>query len=211
MGAWFATTAQILFTPKAFFRRLSTTGRPHRTAWFGFVYRAVAAMMLGVAVAGHLEFQRFGKLELLGAKIELFPLLSVLSMVSLFVVIQALSVVVAGLTAWEAAYRGLRLPKPVVTRALHFHAVHLVPPALVGMLTVLAYAWLARHDPMTAADWIMPYTYVLSGEVIVSSVYLFITYWAAMRSLLYANSPDARPSVLPAGAATRVSVEVTPL
>ena len=90
------------------------------------------------------------------------------------------------LTVWEAAYCGFRLPHAVVLRALYYHSAHTLPVALLVMLTVAAYSWLqsGAYLQITSAP---AYLYVLSGEVIVASVYLFATYWIAMRNLMYAN------------------------
>jgi hypothetical protein len=91
-----------------------------------------------------------------------------------------------GLTVWEAAYRGFRLPYPVVLRALHYHAAHTFPVALLVLLTVGGYSWLQStgYFQVTSAPG---YLYVLSGEVFVTATYLFYTYWIAMRNLMYAN------------------------
>ena len=33
----------------------------------------------------------------------------------------------------------------------------------------------------------VPYLYILSGLVVVSAIYLFRTYWIAMKNIMYAN------------------------
>ena len=90
------------------------------------------------------------------------------------------------LTAWEAAYRGLRLPRPVVKRALHFHAAHYLPVALLTFLTVWGYRVLIHRFPSMDPSGTR-YAYALCAEVIVAAGYLFSTYWKGMRNLMYAN------------------------
>lgn len=90
------------------------------------------------------------------------------------------------LTAWEAAYRGYRLPHPVVLRALYYHAAHSLPVATIALTTVAGYAVLLSHGVFGYAS-MLNYLYVLCGEVLVAAFYLFATYWIAMRNLMYAN------------------------
>lgn len=188
-GAWLTTSAKALFLPTRFFRTLSVPGRPRSSRLFRLTHHALAAVLLGVAAWVHAS--RFG---LLGGWVDVPAqsrfALPVFVTVTLFFV-WLVTLLVVRLTAWEAGYRGLRLPRPVVQRAMDYHAVHLLPAALVGVLTVAGYAALAGRDPTLAADMAMPYIYALAGEVIVAAVYLFKTYWAAMRNLMYANPTEA--------------------
>lgn len=93
----------------------------------------------------------------------------------------------ARLTAWEARYRELRLPLPVVLRSLDYHAAHYVPVALLGLSTVVGYRLLHDYRILDFRSDV-PYLYVLCGEVIIGATYLFVTYWTAMRSIMYANA-----------------------
>jgi len=92
----------------------------------------------------------------------------------------------ARLTAWEAAYRGLRLPHPVVQRALHFHSAHYLPVALFVFLTVWGHQVLIHIHP-NLDPFGTRYLYTLCAEVILAAAYLFATYWTGMRNLMYAN------------------------
>jgi hypothetical protein len=40
---------------------------------------------------------------------------------------------------------------------------------------------------MVGYDGVVFYLYTLSGEVILAAIYLFWTYWIAMRNIMYAN------------------------
>src|SRR5207248_913754 len=55
------------------------------------------------------------------------------------------------LTTWEATYRGIRLPLPVVLRGLDYHAAHYLPVALITAGTVVAYRIYLARDPYHAA------------------------------------------------------------
>jgi hypothetical protein len=93
----------------------------------------------------------------------------------------------AALTTYEATLRGIRLPLPVVRRGLDYHAAHLLPVAVVTSATVLGYFAFTIIAPSTAPLYGTIYLYVLCGEAVLAAVYLFKTYWIAMRNLMYAN------------------------
>jgi hypothetical protein len=93
----------------------------------------------------------------------------------------------ARLTAWEAAYRGLRLPLRVVKRGLYYHAAHYVPVALLAVAVVFGYRWLIAAGCVNIFESMQRYLYSLAGAVIVSAGYLFKTYWIGMRNMMYAN------------------------
>ena len=74
----------------------------------------------------------------------------------------------------------------MVRRALNYHSAHYLPVALAAAATVFGYQFLlarANLSPYSATT----YLYVLSGEVVFFAFYLFMTYWKAMRNLMYAN------------------------
>lgn len=103
-----------------------------------------------------------------------------------WLLIELITHITARLTAFEAAYRGLRLPLPVVRRALDYHAAHLLPVALMVLASVVAWHIIVQSDPNIGIH-ISVFLYVLCGEVVVAGLYLFKTYWTAMRNLMYAN------------------------
>ncbi|MEA2735292.1 MAG: hypothetical protein QOE14_1743, partial [Humisphaera sp.] len=90
------------------------------------------------------------------------------------------------LTAWEAAYRGLRLPLGVVRRGMAYHAAHYLPVALLTLATIGSYYVLLRSGRLSYGT-LTTYLYVLCGEVVVAAAYLFHTYWIGMRNMMYAN------------------------
>jgi hypothetical protein len=92
----------------------------------------------------------------------------------------------AWLTAFEARWRGLRLPLPVVRRGMHYHAAHYLPVAIIATFTAVGYDVLWERQ-LVSPDSYSLYFYVLCGEVVVGAVYLFHTYWIGMRNIMYAN------------------------
>jgi hypothetical protein len=59
--------------------------------------------------------------------------------------------------------------------------------ALVTAGTVVGYSVLLAAAPATASLYGTVYLYVLCAEAVLAAVYLFKTYWIAMRNLMYAN------------------------
>jgi hypothetical protein len=93
----------------------------------------------------------------------------------------------ARLSAWEAAYRGMRLPHQVVVRGLQYHSAHYLPVALLAFTTVAGYQILLATHVLTELS-APRYLYILCAEVILSAGYLFSTYWKGMRNMMFANS-----------------------
>jgi hypothetical protein len=92
----------------------------------------------------------------------------------------------ARLTAWEAAYRGLRLPAAVVQRTMYYHAAHSLPVAVLALLVTVGFRPLVTRGAF-GGHAVEYYLYALSGAVVLSAAYLFQTYWIAMRAVMYAN------------------------
>jgi hypothetical protein len=182
---WLRTSATALFRPARFFRTMTVTGTTARSAAFRRIYQILAGTLLGVAAWNHAS--RFG---LLGGTVEVSPQsgLALLAFIAAtYAFVWLLTHVVARLTVFEGGYRGLRLPRDIVRRAMDYLAIHLLPPALLAIATTGTYAYIDERQPMLTAAWVMPYIYLLGGEVIASAVYLFWTYWIAIRNLMYAN------------------------
>ena len=185
VSAGLATSLSAFFTPRRFFRHLVIPGNLRASRRFGRFYQLIAALLLGTAAWIHAE--RFG---LLAGRIEM-PVGSAAAWVMLTAATWG-SLLIGNhlfirVTAFEARYRGLRLPREVVRHAMDYHAVHLLPPAVAGLAVVVTYMWVEERDAMRAAEWIVPYLYILGGAVVVSAGYLFVTYWIAMKSLMYGN------------------------
>jgi len=182
LGRFFRTSAAVLFCPRRFYRTLATRFFSPRGRLFGRIYLWIASILFATAAAFHLDWF----LKLTGTRFSIYlswPLLVVLC--DGFLV--GTTHLAVRLTAWEAAYRGLRLPLGVVSRGMYYHAVHYLPVGLLAIATVLGYQWLLHHRYF-GPDSGSTYLYVLCGEIILAAGYLFQIYWIAMRNMMYANA-----------------------
>jgi hypothetical protein len=182
-SSFVSTTTALLSRPKPFFRALPPVSGETASAWFARIHWGLSAVLFGLAGWAHYNwFATLGGIGSLQFDSPVFLALC-LATYAAFVLLTALAV---RLTAWEAAYRGLRLPRAVVRRALHYHAAHYFPVALLAAATVLGYQLALKRDWLTGTT-ATGYLYVLSAEIVLSAGYLFSTYWTAMRNLMYAN------------------------
>lgn len=182
------TTAAVLFRPARFFRNLPPHSDTNQAAQFARIHYGLTSLMLGTAALAHFDWF----ITLGGSRqfqiVRQLPLL-LLCWAATYAFLRLTIRLAAGLTSWEAAYRGYRLPLPVVRRGLHYHSAHYLPVGLAALLTVLGYQFLlARYDLGFYSA--TTYLYVLSGEVVFFAAHLFLTYWTAMRNLMYANRSD---------------------
>jgi hypothetical protein len=182
------TTVDVIFRPSHFFRTTTTRGESAAALRFGMIHTAIASALFAAAGMLHTEIFSFD-INPLSLFIDLFwwLLLTTCTIGAL----TWLARVAARLTTWEATYRGIRLPLPVVRRGLAFHAAHYLPVAIVALATTAAYQIAVHLDQnLHRMYWLIHwkiYLGVLSGEVIVGAMYLFNTYWIAMRKMMYAN------------------------
>ena len=184
-AAFLQTTAALWFGPTRFFRTLTPGPVNARSRLFSQIHTAAASLLLGAAAWAHFDwyvtlggsqqFQVFKRLPLLFG-----------TCVATYLFLVLVAQLASWLTNWEGTYRGLRLPLPVVRRALHYHAANYLPVGLIACATVLGYQLALARDWVSGTSG-ATYLYVLSGEVVVSAFYLFSTYWTAMRNLMYAN------------------------
>ena len=178
------TTTSVWFSPRAFYRSL-TTRTDSRRAWiFAAVHRVIASMFLAVAFGCHLAWisQTFS----FGLTSYLIPVFSLGSLGLIYALLTGITSLAAWLSAAEGRYWGMRLPLGAVRRAMRFHQANYVPVALVAAIMT------AGHLTLLATRSITPeasttYLYLLSGYVIVAAIYLFQAYWIAMRNVMYAN------------------------
>lgn len=182
-GAFLSTSAAVLFRPTHFYRTLATrTDTPH-AAMFSHIYWVISSLLFGLAAYAHAAWFIFGD-----PRIPLAPLKWAAHAAVVYLFLLLTTWVASWLTNWEATYRGYRLTLPVVRRGLRFHAIHYVPVALAVAVTVIGYSWLVRRGVADLTTTTTTYLYVLSGEVVVAAIYLFKTYWVAMRNMMYANA-----------------------
>ena len=182
------TSLLVIFQPARFYRTLATRQTRQRSRQFAGVHWVIVSLLFGVAAYFHLRWYRqMGQFPLWVDKMDM-PIPAILALTGLsYFFLLTTTRLAAWLTSWEAGYRGLRLPLPVVLRGLDFHAAHYVPVALLGAGTVVVHSELLNRGVITR-DYDPLYLYILCGEVLVCAVYLFWTYWIAMRNMMYANA-----------------------
>ena len=191
---FFATTADVVLRPAAFYRHLRTrVDAEHETAAGQFA--AIHWLVTGLLAAAASFVHYFLTASTIGYLVGQESLVVVIPVGFMWVtvggavgatVIWATTRLAAWLTTWEAGWRGYRLPRAVVLRGLHYHAAHLVPVAAGFLLVTAGYRLLVA---VGVADFtsLVTYLIVLSVVVVVGLFYLFWTYWIGMKNMLYAN------------------------
>ena len=159
-----------------------------RSARFAAAHQFICSILFAIAAYTHAAWAWAGLRSSRPTADEqrLAIILIILFTAGTFATFIAVSWIAVRLTTWEAAYRGLRLPRDVVTRAMHYHAAHYLPVALITLATILGYQLLRQINPMIElhGNW---YLYILCAEVILAAAYLFFSYWAGMKNLMFAN------------------------
>ncbi|HEX4796635.1 MAG TPA: hypothetical protein VH370_22780 [Humisphaera sp.] len=188
IGSFITTTLAVLFRPTAFYRTLATRQTRKRSRQFAGVHWVIVSLLFGIAAYYHFNwYRRMGSLPWWADKLDL-PVPAILALTGVsYLLLLVTTRFAATLTTWEAGYRGLRLPLPVVLRGLDYHAAHYLPVGLIGAGTVVGYHLLDRFNTVSAQSGPI-YLYVLCGEVLLSAVYLFLTYWIGMKNMMYANA-----------------------
>jgi predicted RNA-binding Zn-ribbon protein involved in translation (DUF1610 family) len=177
------TTSKVLFRPAHFYRALRTRCPKRLSKSFARIHLSITSALIGAAATAHV-FGVFGLRSFAPWEWIVGGLSFTLATYSF---LAGLSWLAARLTAWEAAYRGLRLPYDVVIRGLDYHSAHYLPVAVLAAATVLTQRLLLYNHILTArSDF--TYLLVLCIEIVLSAIYLFITYWIGMKNMMYANA-----------------------
>jgi hypothetical protein len=175
-----STTLAVILRPTRFYRHLLTRQPNRRASVFAVIQIAICSILAGWAVPEYLNWWRF-------LPFEVAPLLlSVLSAITVFTSSMLVLRLAAALTAWEAAYRGMRLPRPVVLRGLYYHTAHFLPVMIVGVLTIHIFA-LAPRNYVYHPHYANIFVGTLCVVAVLGAAYLFQTYWIGMRNMIYAN------------------------
>lgn len=183
---FFRTTSEIIFRPTRFYRTSTSRGQLEPALSFARIHWLISSILLGAAAWAHWDwYERVENRYTPPAAWVQWVMLLILP-VGAYLAIAWTIRLAAQLTAWEAAYRGMRLPRDVVLRALYYHAAHVLPVAVLVLLTCGGYNLLERLGHVTMLSGAI-YLYVLCGEVVVAAGYLFNTYWIGMRNWMYAN------------------------
>lgn len=177
-SAFLSTTISTIFHPARFFRTFATRGPLGPSAAFEGIHLFAAGVLLTPPVLAQLHPFFFSGNQWRPNTTVLLVAWIIAGMV-IGGVLRLLSRLAARLTTWEARHRGLRMPRHVVVKAMHYHSPHFVVVAAIVAGTLVCF--------VTVDGSYLLYLYVLSGEVVVGSIYLFWTYWIAMRNVMYAN------------------------
>jgi hypothetical protein len=186
LRAFVETTLAVLLRPTAFYGTLRARQDTVRSVAFANYHRLVASVLFALAAFGHLLWV----LSASGIPYDHELWLDMMAFVASFLIILPLMVGVTALASWlsaiEAKYWGMRLPRPIVRRAMRFHAACYLPVGLLAAAIVWGFrvAMLKRLIPPDRATW---YLYTLCAAVILSAAYLFRMYWIAMKGMMYAN------------------------
>jgi len=184
-GRFIRTTVAVIFRTSRFFRSLNARGEAGPARRFAQIHWMIASAMLGMAWWLHWDWYQREIMQMARPAVIRWMLAFLLPML-VYLAISTTEWLAARLTAWEAGYRGYRLPHPVVVRALYYHSANLLPVAIIAPLTIGGYSFLEhrRVFPVTSDT---AYLYTLSGEIILLPILMFQKYWTAMRNLMYAN------------------------
>src|SRR5205814_1383402 len=119
-------------------RTLATRGDTRPAFWFAQRHWIIASILLGLAAGIHATW--YGNTYGTGI-LRSFPapLIWCALIFIAYIMLWGTTEIAARLTHWEATYRGLRLPLPVVRRGLYYHAAHYLPVGLVALATIVAY------------------------------------------------------------------------
>ena len=187
---FWVTTAQVVFQPTHFYRTLRTRVGPqqHRAAYsFALRHWFLAGFLVALASGLHYSLtEPIGQSGGLEHRIFLlFLWVAAITGVAGFAMM-GVTHLAAWLTAWEAGWRGFRLPRQVVLRGMCYHAADLLPVALAILLIVIANRLLWTLGAL-GYDALVIYLIILSAAAVLGAVYLFWTYWIGMRNMLFAN------------------------
>ncbi|MEM1011318.1 MAG: hypothetical protein AAGI46_03750 [Planctomycetota bacterium] len=191
-SAFWRTTLRIWLKPaKAFATLRSRVDDQTRAlgASFGRDHLMLASVPAALAMTGHLELN----VGSIGAAVSPGPpkflMLGPVFLVTLLLAWSGLMLgrkLIIAVATFEARWRGMRLPGPVVRRVMDYHVAHLLPVTLMAALVVVA-ANVAFHLGLAGPATFFNYLVALCGVIVVGSVWLFWTFWLAMSNMLRAN------------------------
>jgi hypothetical protein len=188
VSAFIRTSAEALSHPTRFYRTLATRRDDRAARRFAQIWWWATALLLGLAAYGHTTW--YLGMIVRPSSPDLWMALRwagpVVFVAGTYAALSLTTHLAAKLTHWEASYRGLRMPLPVVLRGMYYHAVHYMPWALIGFLTVYGFRFGLQQRLLSPA-LAERYLYLLCAEVILAAAYLFHTYWIGMRNVMYAN------------------------
>jgi hypothetical protein len=177
VATFLETSADVIVRPTHFYRTTTTRGDVERAARFADLHWVIASLLFATTGTLHARVSFLG-LPVLATFVALF--------IGTWLTLWFTTWAAARLTAWEANYRGIRLPIHVVRRGMYYHAAHYLPVGVAALMIVGGYAIALRYN-LVGVQTITTYLYTLCAVVIIAAAYLFHTYWIGMRNMMYAN------------------------
>ena len=187
--SWARTRNAVWLHPGRFARQMTSRTDDTRSRWFARLSWAMAAVWFSVAVGPHLKWVAGWPIvtpQLPDWVYMSYVVVGMFLPLWIYLLLAIIHRMAVGLTVWEAGYRGLRLPRIAVTRGMHYHAAHYGPVGLAAAILVNGFQLALSHNLLGPSGDLI-YIGSLCGFVILAAGYLFFTYWAIMRNLLYAN------------------------
>jgi hypothetical protein len=191
-GAFMRTSLALILRPAHFYRTFTVRGSVPSARAFARIHWWIASLLFALTAATHTIWFSYRVWPLIpdfpGGRWGLFAAQLVGLTLLGYLALDGITRLAAILTNWEATYRGLRLPYSIVLRGMYYHAAHYLPVAVVALAYVAGYQLLLRlYEQALPRDNDMDYLYGLCALVVLSAVYLFVTYWTGMRNMMYAN------------------------
>jgi hypothetical protein len=186
------TTIEVIRRPKHFYRTFTVRGPLADSRRFARIHWWIAAVLFGLAGATHGVWYNYFVANAItnfpGGRWAMFASLVLGLTIASYLFLDGITRLAARLTTLEATYRGFRLPYDIVLRGMYYHAAHYLPVAISAAVVVIGFQCLPA--PGTGGmpfNTPMIYLWVLAGQVVVSALYLFQTYWIGMRNMMFAN------------------------
>jgi hypothetical protein len=182
VATFLTASGAVIFRPSHFFRHFLARGPKTPSRRFAMVYWVIGSMLFSIAAYEHQLWYARYYTDWSFVKPPLLLGLWAAGVVAFY----GITLLAARLTVWEARYRGLRLMRDAVLRGLDYHAAHYLPVGLLAAITTSLHNFLIERR-IIGSQTDTRYLWILSGEVVLCAMYLFWTYWAAMRNMMYAN------------------------
>ena len=193
IAGFFSSTLQIIFRPSYFYRTLTVHGPLEPARAFAGLHWRLAAVLFALSGATHAIWFSYRIAptapDFPGGKWSLFTVYFYRAFRrNVFC------------TQWHHApgrkidQSGGHLSRvsiaipPSCLRGLYYHAAHYLPVAVSAIIVVGGYQLLVavKGDSLPYNSPAI-YLYVLSGQIVLSAMYLFQTYWIGMHNMMYAN------------------------
>jgi hypothetical protein len=186
LWSFLSTSAQIWFAPAHFYASVLTRTTTPTSLTFARIHRALAALLFAAAFCAHAFWVLVTMIRPPSLDILTLAFAGFIVAIVTYALLEGITALAGWLSAIEARYWGMRLPRLVVVRALRFHSACYLPVGLLAVSIVWGNQILLSRRLILESSASL-YLYTLCAAVIVSAVYLFVMYWIAMKNMMYAN------------------------